>query len=70
MEIYIEPAKRAGRRKRIRNAALLPSEVTAHRDGICLTVEAAGIYDNSTYRYTIKLSPESLGLIYGTWGRC
>lgn len=70
MEIYIEPAKRAGRRKRIRNASLLPSEVTACNNGICLTVEAAGIYDNSTYRYTIKLSPESLGLIYGTWGRC
>lgn len=70
MKMYVEPAKRPGRRKLIKNSELRQTEVYGDTDGVCLTVEAAGIYDNSTYRYTINLSPENLALIYDKWGRC
>lgn len=70
MEIYIEPAKRSGKRKLIRRSSLQPTEVHRDANGVRISVEAEGIYDNSTYRYTINLSPESLTLIYDKWGRC
>lgn len=67
MEIYVEPAKRPGKRKLIRKSTLDPAEIGQEFGGIRLSIEAAGIYDNSRYRYTIKLTPENLALIYEAW---
>ncbi|MGS1095888.1 hypothetical protein ACVCNR_15020 [Aquamicrobium terrae] len=67
MEIYVEPAKRPGKRKLIRKSTLEPTEIDQEHGGIRLSIEAAGIYDDSRYRYTIKLSRENLELIYEAW---
>src|SRR5690606_13428593 len=52
MEMYVEPAKRPGRRKLIRKSPLMPTAITHDIEGIRLIFEAQGIYDASTYRYT------------------
>ena len=67
MEIYVEPAKRPGKRKLIRKLSLRSTDIDKENGGIRLSVEADGIYDNSRYRYTIKLTPENLALIYEAW---
>ncbi|EZQ13788.1 hypothetical protein CF98_23955 [Halopseudomonas bauzanensis] len=67
MEIYIEPAKRAGKRKLIRRSSLQPTEVHRDANGVRISVEAEGIYDSSRYLYTIKLTPENLALIFEAW---
>lgn len=67
MEMYVEPAKRPGRRKLIRNSPLMPTAITHDIDGIWLTIDADGIYDASTYRYTLKLSSETIAMIMQTW---
>ncbi|TYR29384.1 hypothetical protein FY036_21140 [Mesorhizobium microcysteis] len=65
MQVYVEPAKRAGRRKLISEAQLTRSNVDRSNDCILLTFEAAGLYDASRYRYTLKLSPESIATLRG-----
>ncbi|MBB6011858.1 hypothetical protein HNR59_001203 [Aquamicrobium lusatiense] len=67
MEMYVEPAKRPGRRKLIRKSPLMPTAITHDIDGIWLTMDAEGIYDASTYRYTLKLSSETVAMIIQTW---
>lgn len=67
MEMYVEPAKRPGRRKLIRKSPLTPTAITHDIDGIWLTIDAEGIYDASTYRYTLKLSPETVAMIIQMW---
>jgi len=67
MEIYVEPARRPGKRKLIRRSSLSPAEIDPENGGIRLTLEAEGIYDKSTYRYTLKLSPETLATMFVVW---
>ncbi|TKT79183.1 hypothetical protein [Aquamicrobium sp. LC103] len=63
MKIYVEPAKRPGRRKLISRQTLSASDI--ERDGECLVLsfEADGIYDASRYRYTIELCPECIAAL-------
>lgn len=67
MEMYVEPAKRPGRRKLIRKSPLMPTAITHDIEGIRLIFEAQGIYDASTYRYTMHLPPEAVAMIMQTW---
>ena len=63
MEVYVEPAKRAGRKKLIRKAPIAKNNIIRDDDAVMLSFEAEGIYDKSRYRYTIRLTRDSLATL-------
>jgi hypothetical protein len=61
MRMQMGPAKRAGSLKLVFDRHLGMENVAWRGDGaIAISIAANGIYDNSTYSYTIELSPEEL----------
>ncbi|TKT78442.1 hypothetical protein [Aquamicrobium sp. LC103] len=63
MRIYVEPAKRPGRKKLISKQSLNAGDIERDGDCLVLTFEADGIYDASRYRYTIELCPECVAAL-------
>lgn len=61
MRMQMGPAKRAGSPKLVFDRNLRTENIEWRDDGgISISISANGIYDNSTYSYTIDLSREEL----------